>query len=335
MSDKPQSIFLLEQELFPIIYNATAITEIRELTNNDGRVHTASEIIEAAERFQEVEIIFSGWGAPVMDEALLTALPRLKAFFYGAGSVRGIVTEAFWQRDILLTSSYQANAIPVAEFSVASIVMALKHTWRLARRLRAGINGRTLREMPGVYHGSTVGIISLGAIGRTVCERLKAFDLDVLAYDPFASDAVFAAHGAHRADSLEVLFSECEVVSLHAPNLPETRHMITGPLLRSLPKNATFINTSRGAVVDEEAMIAVLCERPDLFAVIDVITDESDYTASPLAQLENVFLTPHIAGSGGRECHRMGEYAVEECRRHLKGQEPVTPVTRESIQRMA
>jgi phosphoglycerate dehydrogenase-like enzyme len=260
---------------------------------------------------------------------------RVAGLFYGAGSVRGLVTEAFWQRDILLTSAYKANAIPVVEFSVASIVMALKHAWRLARRLRAGENCRDLTGMSGVYHGSTVGIISLGAIGCGVCERLKAFDIDVVAYDPFAAEEMFASLGTRRADSLEALFRECDVVSLHAPNLPETRHMINGPLLRSLPKNATFINTSRGAIIDEGALLEVLRERPDLFAVIDVITDESDYTASPFAQLENVFLTPHIAGSGGRECHRMGEYAVEECRRYLSGQEPVTPVTRESIVRMA
>jgi phosphoglycerate dehydrogenase-like enzyme len=306
MSHKPHSIFLLDKEFFTVIYNSTALAKIKELTEYDGAVYTASEILEAPERFEAVEIIFSGWGAPVMDETLLAAMPRLKALFYGAGSVRGLVTEAFWQRDILLTSAYKANAIPVVEFSVASIVMALKHAWRLARRLRAGENCRDLTGMSGVYHGSTVGIISLGAIGCGVCERLKAFDIDVVAYDPFAAEEMFASLGTRRADSLEALFRECDVVSLHAPNLPETRHMINGPLLRSLPKNATFINTSRGAIIDEGALLEVLRERPDLFAVIDVITDESDYTASPFAQLENVFLTPHIAGSGGRECHRMG-----------------------------
>jgi len=332
---KPKSIFCLGENGSSRIYNKAAIAELQELTENDGRIVTAQMILESPAKYADVEIILSGWGAPKMTEELLDALPSLKAFLYGAGSVRYIVDDAFWKRNILLTSAYKANAVPVAEYTTASIVFSLKKAWQHSRALHAGINPGATLQTPGVYIGSRVGIISLGAIGQLVCEKLSHFDIDVLAYDPFADDAVFEECAAKRIDDLKTLFSTCDVVSLHAPWLPETEGIITRDLLRSMPKGGTFINTSRGAIVDESSMIQVLQERSDLFAIIDVITDEPGYEKSPLATLPNVFLTPHIAGSTGNECHRMGAMVVEECRNFLSGLPPVTPVTQESIQRMA
>lgn len=332
---KPRSIFLLKEARMRRIYNEAGVAEIQALTNNDGRVYEADEVLAAPEAFEDVEILFSGWGAPRMDEALLAALPRVKAIFYGAGSVRGVVSDAFWKRNILLTSSYKANAVPVAEYTVASVIFAMKNAWQFNRRLVNGEEGIDITQVPGAYHGSKVGIISLGAIGQLTCQKLTNLDVDVLAYDPFAADTVFESCHAKRADSLEQLFSECEVVSLHAPWLPQTEGLITGDLLRRMMPGATFINTARGAIVNESEMIEVLQERSDLFAVIDVIQRESTYHSSPLTRMPNVFLTPHIAGSNGRECHRMGALAIQECRHYLEGKAPITPVTEASIAMMA
>ena len=330
---KPKSIFLLTEDFLSAVYSDDTIAEIARLTDNDGRTHTPDEVLSNPANYEDVEIVFSTWGAPELDEKLLSALPSLKAFFYGAGSVRYFITDAFWKRDIRLTSAYTGNAVPVAEYTVASIVFSLKRAWAKNADLKRGVFERM--DVPGVYTGSRVGIISLGAIGRLVCQRLSAFSLDVIAYDPFANESVFEELSVKRAPSLEALFAECDVVSLHAPWLRETEGMITRKLLELLPNGATFINTSRGAIVDEKALIEVLKARPDLFAVIDVITDEKAYTASPLLNLPNAFLTPHIAGSGGRECHRLGDMALDECRRYLAGEPAMIPVTAENIVRMA
>ncbi len=332
---KPKSIFLLSPRRFHQIYNETGIKQVQEMTENDGAVYSVETILEHPQRFQDVEIIFSGWGCPVMDEALLAALPQLKCLFYGAGSVRKIVSEAFWDRDILLTSSYLANALPVAEYTMASVILALKKAWTFNHNLKNGTDARENLDIPGAYSGATVGIISLGAIGREVCKRLAHLDVDVLAFDPFAKEEVFEQCNAQRVDDLTDLFRRSQVVSLHAPWLPQTEDMITGAMLRAMPEGGTFINTSRGRIVDEPAMLEVLQERQDLFAVIDVIADEKTYTTNPLGQLPNVFLTPHTAGSLGYECHRMGAYALEECRRYLAGSPPITPITRENVVNMA
>jgi phosphoglycerate dehydrogenase-like enzyme len=332
---KPRSIFILGEDKFHKSYNAQAIAQIQEITKNDGVVYTPEMLFDSDEQFDNVEIVFSGWGAPVFDAKLLKTLPTLKAVFYAAGSVRYFVTDAFWQRDIKLTSAFQANAIPVSEYVLAATVFALKNAWASSRSLTSGDRATNIYDVSGVYKGSRVGIISLGAIGQLVCKKLATMNVDIFAYDPLADNDLFMECGATRVDSLEQIFSDCDVVSLHAPLIKETEGMVSGQLLRSMPKGSTFINTARGSIVNEVEMIEALQQREDLFAVIDVITDEREFHKSILARLPNVFITPHIAGSLGRECHRMGALAVEECRRHLEGEAPLAPITNRSVQTRA
>ncbi|MGE9291506.1 MAG: hydroxyacid dehydrogenase [Puniceicoccales bacterium] len=326
-----KSIFLLPEFSFKLVFNQDITQQIQSITENDGQLHTRESILNNPAAYQDVEIAFSSWGCPELDSELLDALPSLKALFYAAGSTRSFITDAFWERDILLTSAYQMNAIPVAEFTQAAITLSLKRFWHYMTALHNREHGDKHESIPGIYHGTRVGIISLGAIGQLVCQKLSHLDLDVLAYDPFASDDIFEACGAVKSESLEELFQSCDVVSLHTPWLPSTENMITGDHLRSMRHGTTFINTSRGMVVDEPAMIEVLRERPDLTALLDVIRDEANRDSSPLNQLPNAILTPHIAGSKGRECFRMGAESLNECKRFLDGHPPITPVTKEKM----
>jgi phosphoglycerate dehydrogenase-like enzyme len=156
-------------------------------------------------------------------------------------------------------------------------------------------------------------------IGRAMCQLLKHFDMHVLAYDPFFPAAQAASLGIEMV-ALDEIFRRSDVVSLHTPWLKETEGMIAGRHFDLMKPGAAFINTSRGAVVNEPEMIAVLQRRPDLFAVLDVTWPEPPVPGSPLYTLDNVVLTPHIAGSMNGECRRMGRYMVEEARRYLNGE---------------
>lgn len=332
---KPRSIFILDDQYFSKIYSAQQIEAVREITLNDGQLHTVEMILSDSDSYADVEIIFSGWGCPDLDEAFLAALPALRAIFYGAGSVKSLVTNAFWNRDIVLTSSYGVNAVPVAEYTVSAINLSLKYFWHYAQAIRDGGELIYREHVPGFYRGSKVGIISLGAIGRLVCEGLKQHQVDVFAYDPVVGGDVFDTCGAAQVSSLEWLFRECDVVSLHAPWIPETEGMVTYEMLASMKPRATFINTSRGMLVDEKGMVQALKERPDLHVVLDVIQDESDYQGSRIAKLPNVTMTPHVAGSTGRECHRMGQLAIDECVRYLRGESLQSRMTDEIVQRLA
>ena len=194
--------------------------------------------------------------------------------------------------------------------------MSLKRGWHYALTIRREGKYPKKGPVPGAYE-STVGLISLGMIGNHVARLLQAFDVKVIAST--SSDRKAAQVGAERR-SLDEVFREADVVSLHTPWLKETEGMITGEHLSSMKENATFINTARGAVVREDEMIEVLRQRPDLYAVLDVTYPEPPAPDSPLYTLPNVVLTPHIAGSLSAECRRMGRYAVEELRRYLAGE---------------
>ena len=156
-------------------------------------------------------------------------------------------------------------------------------------------------------------------IGRLVRERLRPFDVEVLAFDPFVTREQATALGVEMV-SLEEIFRQCDVVSLHTPWLKETEGMITAALLDQLKPGATFVNTARGAVVNEADLIAVMTRRPDLTAVLDVTHPEPPVAGSPFYTLPNVILTPHIAGSKDRECRRMGSLMIEEFDRWSRGE---------------
>lgn len=315
---KLRGLYLLEETALPMIYGPAEQRDIAQHVDFVAAPQTRTSIARNPHLLRDVDALFSGWGAAVADEAFLDAAPNLKVIFYGAGAVGSWMTDAVWNRGVVVTSAYAANAVPVAEYAMASIVMALKQAWHLARQTREQQTFVPRDGAPGCY-GSTVGLISLGMIGRTLLRLLKPFDMNVLAYDPFLSAAEMAELGVHKV-SLEELFRQSHVVSVHTPDLPETEGMITGAMIDSMRPGATFINTARGQVVREPEMVQVLSRRPDLQAVLDVTWPEPPLAGSPLYKLGNVFLTPHIAGSVGHECQRMGRYMVEELERYVAGQ---------------
>lgn len=267
----------------------------------------------------QTEIIFSTWGMPPLDEAFLKRLPNLQAVCYAAGSVRGFVTDASWRRGVRIFSAAQANAVPVAEFTVAEIILGLKQVHRLGVRAAADWAHATAVKncMRGNYR-SRVGLISYGAIARLVRQILKSFDHEVWVYDPNLSRHEAEREGVELV-GLEQLFRDCHAVSLHAPLLDATHGMIRGHHFASMRENALFINTARGAIVNQPEMVEVLRARPDLLAIIDVVEPEPPLEGEPLLGLPNAFVTPHLAGSMGHERARMGTYILEAYTDFLSG----------------
>lgn len=335
---KPKGLFILSErhglwDTLDLIYGPEQRAQIDEHVDIIGPRYSGTSIRENLEVLREVEVIFSGWGGPRMDEEFLRHAPNLKAVFYGAGSIKGIVSEAFWERGVIVTSSYAANAVPVAEFCLAQILFSLKLGWRYLRLTREEKTWAKPWRTPGAF-GSKVGLVSLGMIGRLTLDLLKPFDLEILVYSTSLTPDKAAGMGV-RLVSLEELFAESHVVSLHTPSLPSTQGMINGKLIRSMREDATFINTARGAVVNEPELVEALRDRPDLTALLDVTAPEPPVPGSPLYDLPNCLLTPHIAGSMDAECRRLGQYAVDEMKRFLQGEPLQWQITREMNERMA
>jgi phosphoglycerate dehydrogenase-like enzyme len=328
-----KALYLLDSESFDWIYGDAERCDIAALVDIYAPLQTRKTLGADSAILAQAEVIISGWGMARMTGDFLAAAPRLKVVFFGSGSIKSFVTEASWDRGIIVSSAWGANAVPVAEYTLSQILFGLKQCWYYGRMYRQGRKHPGVSGVIGAY-GGVVGIISLGMIGRLVCEYLKRFDVKVISYDPFIRKEDAERLGVELC-GLDELFRKSDVVSLHTPDLPETSGMITGEHFRMMKKCAAFINTARGAVVRQDEMIAALAERKDLTAVLDVTVPEVPAVDSPLWTMENVVLTPHIAGSQGQECRRMGRYMVEELARYVKGEPLKWVVSREMAARMA
>ncbi|WP_395570649.1 hydroxyacid dehydrogenase [Streptomyces sp. BK79] len=279
----------------------------------------------------EVDLLITGWGCPRLDAQVLRAAPRLRAVVHTAGSVRGHVTEACWDRGVEVSSAAAANALPVAEYTLGMILLTGKRVLERARDYRLSrARGNWLRTPRGVgNYRRTVGILSASLIGRRVVELLRPHDVEVLLHDPYVTDAQAAELGVERVE-LPELFARCDTVSVHTPLLPTTRGLVSRALIDAMPADAVLVNTSRGAVVDQEALTdAVLAGR--IRAVLDVTDPEVLPAGHPLWDCENALITPHLAGSEGNEWRRLADLALAETTRWASGAGFLHPVRRERL----
>jgi phosphoglycerate dehydrogenase-like enzyme len=298
-------------------------------------VLTKAIIEERSEELKEIQYLFSTWGMEALSREQIALLPSLEAVFYGAGTVQGFA-RPFLEAGVKVVSSWGANAIPVAEYTVAQILLANKGFFRSRQCMTKREDRRRFdgRQFPGNYD-TTVALLGAGMIGRAVIELLKSYKLDVIVFDPFLADADAATLGVEKVE-LDEAFKRAFVVSNHLANLPETVGMLKGEHFASLSENASFINTGRGATLDENAMIEVLQSRPDLTAVLDVTFPEPPEADSPLYTMENVVLTPHIAGAvGSQEIWRLADFMIEEAIAMREGRPLRYEVSMEMLKTMA
>ena len=335
MPESPRILAVLNPNVpFDDLFDADACARIESVARwkTPGRAYGAENI--PAQELTEADVILGGWGMPVLDEAFLDRAPNLRAVIYAAGSVKQFVTDAVWRRGIQVSTSAWANALPVAEYTAAAILFAGKNAFGLREHYRAARSEDGLRtdfRRIGNYR-STVGIIGASRIGRRVLTLLREFDLEVLIYDPFVTAEEAAELGGRKVE-LDELCATCGVVSIHAPELPSTRHLLDARRLELLRDGATLINTARGSLVDTDALVAQLTSGR-LNAVLDIV-EPMPADDSPLFTLPNVFLTPHVAGSFGRELHRLGDSAVAELERYASGRELAHAVSRRELARSA
>lgn len=308
------------------------------------RLHGLADIGEACVSAEELasgvaaeaEVAFSTWGMPALEEETIRrCLPSLRALFYAAGSVQSFA-RPFLSRGVRVFSGWQANGRAVAQFTAAQIMLALKGYFRVQPILRE--QGRkaaqaALGGYPGAYD-VRVGLLGCGAIGSQVARILRDTDCEVWAYDPFLP-AVRAEELGVRLTSMEDIFRECLVISNHLANLPATRGIIRREHFMSMQSCATFINTGRGAQLDEKDLLDALTADSTRTALLDVLTDEGQTDSNPLTRLPNCFVTPHIAGASGREVRRMADYMLDAFEVWEAGGQPNCEVTEKMLETMA
>lgn len=265
-------------------------------------------------------ILLTGWSPPRIDEEVLGAMPSLELVAHmGGGHPDGALLE---RHGVRVVGQHQRNAVPTAEYAAAMILLANKQAFRAARAYRREQRflDREVHFLDSGNHESRVGIVGAGAVGRHVIGLLSRHDLEILVHDPALGAGEAAALGVRRADLAEI-FASCRVVSLHAAVTAQTRRMIGAELLRAMREGATLVNTARGQLVDQEALVAEL-RTGRIDAVLDVTDPDVLPAGHPLYSLANVHLTPHIAGSMGRELHRLADAALDTVAEHLAAPTP-------------
>jgi phosphoglycerate dehydrogenase-like enzyme len=283
----------------------------------------------------QTEVLISGWGCATVDATVLDAAPNLRLITHAAGTVKAHLSPAVWKRGITVTTAAQANAGPVADYTLALILLAGKKAFAAGHalhRMQGSFEKQSLSVDVGNY-GTTVGVIGASRVGRLVLELLRGFNFRVLLATPELTPAQAEVLGA-RLVSLNELMATSQIVSLHAPILSETIGMIGKEELAAMPDGATFINTARGVLVDHDALREET-RSGRITAILDVTDPEPLPTGDPLYSLPNVILTPHIAGSMGNELAMMGDAAVTEIERFAAGRPYVFPVTLHDLEKMA
>jgi phosphoglycerate dehydrogenase-like enzyme len=265
----------------------------------------------------QADVLLTGWLCPPLTEDVLARAPALRLVAHAAGTVKDHVPPAVWSRGIQVSSAAAANAVPVAEYTLAAILFANKHVFAAHERYRRRREDMLLPLSAG-NRGKTVGIVGASRVGRLVIDLLRPFDLAVVVHDPTLTDRDARELGAELVE-LDELLERSDVVSLHVPAVPSTSNMIDAAALARMRDGATLVNTARGSVVDHEALLAEL-ETRRLNAVLDVTMPEPLPADSPLFDMANVFLTPHIAGAAGNEIPRLAELAVDEIERWMRGE---------------
>ncbi len=297
----------------------------------DAEEKTSPE--EAIELLQGREIGIGSWGTPnPATEGLLGACPELKLWIHAAGSVKGIVrpvAEAIRERGLVVASCAPAIAEQVAETTLGELIVGVR---RILENAAANRNGKARRPENCLdLEQATIGVLGASQVGRRVIRNLQPFGPRILVYDPYLTDEGAAELGVERRDAVTEVCRECHALTIHAPANPDCRHMVGPEQLAAMRDDCVIVNTARGMIVDEAALIEEL-SKGRFFAFLDVTDPEPAPEDSPLRRLPNVVLTSHIAGG---PTPKIGGQVVRDVEAWTRGEPPEMAVAPEDVQRIA
>lgn len=337
MSNKPNILIAVKKEFYTTCFSEIDLNRLRALGNIiNAPVPDAVDKAFLLKYASEADIVVTSWNTPAIDADVLAAAPRVKLVCHAAGSVRPVVSDALWERKIRVTSAAAAIAYGVAEYCLGLLLLASKRTFWLANGTRQGYWMEPAKSYGGAFeiYQQNIGIIGAGFIGRKLIQLLKAFTCNVYIYDPFVSAEEAACLGVTKVDDLETLFATCRAVSLNAPTNEGTRHMLRGHHFAKFQPGSLFINTAGSIQIHEEEFIKEL-RKGYFVACIDRCNREPVELDHPYRQLNNVLLSPHIAGVIAENRLRIGTFVANEIESYLGNGSLIHEVTLEALAKMA
>jgi phosphoglycerate dehydrogenase-like enzyme len=340
---KPTVLVIVRPSDYEVLFTAETEQELREIaqvTFREKRDRLTSE--ELAALIPSYDCLLGGWGTPRLTDDVLDAADALKLYMHSAGSIKSIVPPKVFDRGIVVTHGAGAIATGVADLSVCLIWMMLRLPHRMDAALKAGAGWNEAKE-PGFgqpapslgyeLSGQRIGVLGAGHTGRHFIKLVRSLGCEVRVYDPYLSEERAAELGVIKSD-LDDLLAQCRIVSCQLPTTDETHHMIGARELGLLQDGAILTNTARSWVMDQDALLAEL-QSGRIQAALDVFDQEPLPEDSPFRRLDNVILTPHVAGGTIEARHRQGQYMVQELRRFLSGEPLRYQVTKDMLPTMA
>lgn len=310
---------------FPFRHHGSLVShDAKQMLLDAGFELVCNDTGRKLDRQEQKEMIANAFavvaGTETYDEDMLSAAPKLKLVMrFGVGT-DNFDLEAMKRRGIAVGVISNNNS--VAEFAVSLILGVMKNVHRFDTAVRQGKWSRfTIRELKE----KTVGIAGFGRIGRRLAELLQGFDVKLLAYDPYMNEEAAAQLNVEPVD-LDTLLAESDIVSLHIPSTPETYHLINRDTIAKMKDCAYLVNTSRGVLVDEEALQEALEAGKLAGAALDVYEREPVTKDLPLSSLDNILLAPHVAALSVETNYNAGITCAESVIRVFQGGTPLYPV---------
>jgi phosphoglycerate dehydrogenase-like enzyme len=303
------------------VLTPAAIAHLRQFADVVGGDLEAPEIqTNFRSLLADADACLTGWGTPPLPEDTLGSATRLRLIAHAAGSVKRLLPANVFDRDIVVCHVSNVLADAVSEFTVMVMLLGLRRVHEMDRALKNGVVWRDAAPDPTwLLSARTVGLVGAGYVGRKVIRLLQAFGPRLLLHDPYVSADEASKLGVELV-SLETLFRESDIVSIHAPITPETHHQVGARELELLRDGALFINCGRSWTVDQAALLAKLREGK-VWAALDVFDEEPLPIDHPFRHLPNAFLTPHQAGHTEDSNHQLGTSIVDEIERFFAGGE--------------
>ena len=289
------------------------------------------------------EVVYNTTGKPLSAEALQKLIPGVHGFIAGLDTINADVIQAAdalkvicrygvgydnvdllaaGRRKIVVTNTPGANSVSVAELALGLMLSLARH---IPESIQATRKGEWPRTNGLSLEGKTVAILGLGAIGKQLARRLSVFDCQILAYDPFP-DMHFIQQYQINMLSMEEILPQGDFISVHIPLTPETHKLVNAAFLAQVKKGAMLINTSRGELVDEEALLEAIQNGTLSGVALDAFSQEPPDPSNPLLQLPQVLVTPHMGAHADGATNNMGWMAMRDCLSVLSGNDPLFPV---------
>lgn len=331
----PRVLVTVEQPLLRRIATPEALARLERLaetvTLNDG--DRAWDAAAVRERIGGVTAVLASWGSCTYDERLLDAAPDLEIICYAAGTIRSVAPAAVFERGVRVTHAADFIASGVAEHTLTVVLALLRRTGDFDAAMRAGrwrdIGPAVDREL----YGKRYGIVGASKVGRRLIPLLRPFDVEIVVADPYLTESDARQLGVCKLE-LPDLMRTSDVISIHAPVLPETHHMIDAKLLALIKNDAVLVNNARSALIDTDALVAELAkERFD--CALDVFDQEPLPSDHPLLGMRRVLLSPHVAGLTPERRSRLIDEMLDELERYANGLPLRHEVTIEQFESMA